>query len=62
MPSFFCQVERRFHIRELNRQPLPRDLGISPPSSSSLGLSHTTLYLAFEPTIMSMVFAQCPIP
>ena len=34
-PSF-CQVERRFHSREVNRQPLPLDLGISPPSSSSL--------------------------
>ena len=32
----FCQVERRFHNRESNRQPLPLDLGIFPPSSSSL--------------------------
>ena len=31
-----CQVERRFHSRELNRQPRPRDSGISPPSSNSL--------------------------
>ena len=37
----FYQVERRFHIRELNRQPLPWDLGISPPSSNCLG-SHRT--------------------
>ena len=34
-PSF-CRVERRFHIRESNRQPLPLKLGISPPSSNSL--------------------------
>ena len=33
----FCQVERKFQSRELNRQPLPWDLGISPLSSSSLG-------------------------
>ena len=39
--KFFCQVERRFHSREWNIQPLPWDLGISPPSSSSLGLSRT---------------------
>ena len=38
----FCQVERRFHNRESNRQPLPWDLGISPPSSSSLGSSRTS--------------------
>ena len=36
-----CVVERRFHRQESNRQPLPRDLGISPPSSSSLGSSST---------------------
>ena len=37
----FCQVERRFHSQESNRQPLPWDLGISPLSSSSLGSSRT---------------------
>ena len=37
----FCQAERMFHNRELNHQPLPSNLGISPPSSSSLGLSPT---------------------
>ena len=35
-------VKRRFHSRESNRQPLPWNLGISPPSSSSLGSSRTT--------------------
>ena len=37
----FRQVERRFHSRESNRQPLPWDLGIPTPSSGSLGLSWT---------------------
>ena len=37
----FCQVERRLHNWESNRQPLPWDLGISPPSSNSLGSSRT---------------------
>jgi hypothetical protein len=36
-------VERRFHNWESNYQPLPWDLGISPPSSSSLGSSQTIL-------------------
>jgi hypothetical protein len=36
----FCQVKRRFHSRALKRQPLPWDLGISPPSSCSLGSFH----------------------
>ena len=36
-----CQVERRFHSRESNRQPLPWYLGISPSSSNSLGPSWT---------------------
>ena len=36
-----CQVERRFHSRELNHQPHPSNLGISPPSFGSLGLSHS---------------------
>ena len=37
------QVERTFHSWESNRQPFPRDLGISPPSSSSLGSSRTNV-------------------
>ena len=37
----FCQVERRFHGRKLNRQPLPWDLGFSPPSCNNLGSSKT---------------------
>ena len=37
----FHQVERKFHIQDSNRQPLPRDLGISPPSFGSLRLSQT---------------------
>ena len=37
----FYQVERRFHSWELNRQPLPWDLGISPPSSCSVGSFQT---------------------
>ena len=46
----FCQVERRFHNRESNRQPRPWDLGISrPSSSSSLGSSRThTSHLALQ--------------
>ena len=39
--QIFCQVERRFHSHESNRQPLPWDLGISPPSSGSSGSSRT---------------------
>ena len=39
--SSFWQVERRFHARESNRQPLPQDMGISPASSSSLRSSRT---------------------
>ena len=39
--SSICQVERRFHSHESNHQPLPWDLGISPPSSSSLRSSRT---------------------
>ena len=35
-----CQVERRFRSRKSNRQPLPWDVGISPPSSNNFGLSH----------------------
>ena len=42
---FFCQVQRRFHSWELNRQPLPWDEGISPPSSSTLGLSRTSVFV-----------------
>ena len=38
---FFCEVERRFHIREWNCQPLCSDLGTFSLSSSSLGLSQT---------------------
>ena len=38
----FRQVERRFHNQISIRQPLPWDLGMSPPSSSSLGPSRTT--------------------
>jgi hypothetical protein len=37
--KFCCHVKRRCHSRELNRRPLPWDLGVSPPSSSSLGSS-----------------------
>ena len=37
----FCQVERRFNSRELNRQPLPWDLGISLSSSNILESSWT---------------------
>ena len=37
----FHQVERRFPNQELNRQPLLWDLGISPPSSGSLGSSRS---------------------
>ena len=37
----FRQVERRIHTQESNRQPLPWDLGISPPSYGSLGSSRT---------------------
>ena len=39
--KFSCQVERRYHSWDSNRQPLPWDLGISPPSSNSLGSSRT---------------------
>ena len=42
-----CQVERRFHTRELNHQPLPWDLGVSPPSSNSLGSSRTNLVVSW---------------
>ena len=41
--NFLYQVERRFHSRETNRQPIPWDLGISPPPSNTLGSSHTTI-------------------
>ena len=41
-----CQLERRFSNRESNRHPLPRDLGISPPSFSSLGWSRTMTFIA----------------
>ncbi len=37
----FCQVERRFHGRNLNSQPLHLVLGTSSLSSSSLGELHT---------------------
>ena len=37
----FRHVERRFHSQDSNRQPLPWDLGISPPSSDSLRSSRT---------------------
>ena len=44
---FFCQVDRRFHIRESNRQSLRSDLGTSmgtlPLSSDSSGLSRAQL-------------------
>ena len=39
--KFLCQVERRFHSQESNRQPFPWDLGISPPSLISSGSSRT---------------------
>ena len=52
----FRQVERRFHNRELNRQPLPRNLGISPPPSSSLGLSRTIRH-QFE---LATFLTACP--
>jgi hypothetical protein len=38
LTEFFCQVERRFHSRESNHQPLLWDLAISPPSSSMFGV------------------------
>ena len=37
----FCQVERRFHSRDSNRQSLPWDLGIPLPSPGSLRPSRT---------------------
>ena len=37
----FHQVERKFHSQDSNRQPLPWNLGISPPSSNSLRSSRT---------------------
>ena len=43
--KFSCQVERRFHRHESNRQPLPWNLGISPPSSSNLLESSQTISL-----------------
>ena len=43
-----CQVERRFHHnRESNPQPLPWDLDISLPSSSSLGSSRRKVKPSF---------------
>jgi hypothetical protein len=39
----FCQVERRFHIRESNRQPLRSVIGYLSTSSGSLGLSPAQL-------------------
>ena len=44
MPCF-CQVERRLHSRESYRQPLPKDLGISPPSPNNLRSSRTITLL-----------------
>jgi hypothetical protein len=46
--KFVCQVKRRFHSWELDRQPFPWDLGISPPSSSSLGSSRIASGEVFE--------------
>lgn len=37
----FCQVKRKFHDGGSNHQPFPWELGVSLPSSSSLGLSRT---------------------
>ena len=57
----FRQVERRFHSRDSNRQPLPWDLGISPPSSNSLRSSrtpHTSLWNC--PEIFSNIFPGPP--
>ena len=45
--QIFRQVERRFHNQESIRWPLPWDLGISPPSSSSLRSSRT-IYNSFS--------------
>ena len=39
----FRQVKRRFHSPDSNHQPLPWDLGISPPSSVSLRSSRTNI-------------------
>src|SRR5665213_2513971 len=44
----FHRVERRFHGRESNRQPLPLYLGTFPPSSGSLRSSRTRFYFSFE--------------
>jgi hypothetical protein len=58
-----CQVERRIYDRESNRQPLPWDLGISPPSSNNLGSCWTkntlNIMLSYvnltEPGLMSTI-------
>ena len=45
----FYQVERRFYSQESNRHPLPWDLDISPPSSSSLGFeAQTSIYVTCD--------------
>ena len=43
LTRFFYQVERRFHNRETNRQPLFLGIWVSPPSSSSLRPPQTTV-------------------
>ena len=40
--AILCQVERRCHSCESNRQLLPWDMGISPPSASSSWSSRTS--------------------
>jgi hypothetical protein len=49
--------EGRFHSRESNRQPLLRDLGISPPLSSSLGSSWTNLLEDMKYSIVCMMIS-----
>ena len=46
--KFFHRVERRFHSRDSNRQPLLWDLGVSLPSSSSLRSSRTEQLVDFN--------------
>jgi hypothetical protein len=56
------QVERRFHIQELNRKPLPWDLDISPPSSSSLGSSRTHFLISYKYTHNhTLLKCRCPM-
>ena len=56
-----CQVHRRFHSRESNRQPLPWNLGISPPSSGTLGSSRTTVFSPSHDTNVESCTHQVPV-